>query len=243
MTGQYWETRFFGRLKLPQNDAQNDAIAFAFPADNRVMSAFEFLARAPRGDPYPTAWFITIMYFVVAGLCFWAGKKEKERSIGRARKWMAPTFWYVMVGLMIALGFNKQLDLQSDLTEMGRQLAAEEGWYGSRRVVQAIFIFFFAAGAIAAVVGAAWFMRDLWKRYRMAFAGIIYLCTFVIIRAASFHHIDNFLYHLPIGQFWVNTFFELGGEVIIGWAAYKAATNEPAQPKYESFEKRVSIRR
>src|SRR5437763_1622956 len=45
------------------------------------------LAKAPRGDPYPTAWLITVAYFVAAGLCFWAGRREKQESIGRARRW------------------------------------------------------------------------------------------------------------------------------------------------------------
>jgi hypothetical protein len=199
------------------------------------------LAKAPRGDPYPTAWVITVAYFVAAGLCFWAGRKEKQESLGRARRWHAPVFWFTLCGLMVALGFNKQLDLQSDLTEMGRSMARSEGWYENRRVVQAIFVLLFAAGAIAAVAGAIWFMRDLWKRYRLAFIGIIYLCAFVIIRAASFHHIDTLLYHLPGMQYWVNTILELGGNVTVGYAAYRAAT-QTHETKYQAFEKRVRIR-
>jgi hypothetical protein len=200
------------------------------------------LAKAPRGDPNPIGWTITVAYFVVAGLCFWAGRREKEQSLGRARQWHAPVFWFTLCGLMVALGFNKQLDLQSDLTEVGRSVARSEGWYENRRIVQAIFVFLFACGAIAAVAAAAWFMRDLWRRYRLAFIGIIYLCTFVIIRAASFHHIDTLLYHLPGAQYWVNTFLELGGNAILGYAAYQAATATPPQQEYRAFEVKVRIR-
>jgi len=209
-----------------------------------MMDLFTQLAPAavPRGDFYFTAWVITIAYFVAAGMCAWAAKKEKEQNIGRARKWMAPVFWYTMLGLLIVLGINKQFDFQSDLTGIGRRLARSEGWYEYRRVVQAIFIVIFALGAVAAVAGAAWYMRDLFNRYRTAFIGIIYLCAFVIMRAASFHHMDVLLYGPKGDGFIVNTFLELGGICLIGYAAWKAATMKPPQPKYQSFEKKVSIR-
>ena len=48
-------------------------------------------------------------------------------------------------------------------------------------------------GPIGAAVGAgAYYMRDVWRRYRLAYVGIIYVVVFVIIRAASFHHVDQF---------------------------------------------------
>jgi len=209
-----------------------------------MSSVFEtfVLAKAPRGDPGFVPWMTTFAYFVCAGLCFWAGRKEKERSLGRGRRWHAPVFWFTLCGLLVALGFNKQLDLQSDLTEVGRSMAKSEGWYENRRVFQAIFVFIFGCGAVAAVVGAMWFMRDLWRRYRIAFVGIIYLCTFVIIRAASFHHIDTLLYHLPGAGWLVNTFLELGGNVIIGYAAYQAAQEPTSSTVYQAHESKVRIR-
>jgi cytochrome bd-type quinol oxidase subunit 2 len=199
------------------------------------------LAKAPRGDWTVIAWVITFAYFGAAGLCFWAGRREKEESLGRARRWHAPVFWFGLCGLMVALGLNKQLDLQSDLTELGRWFFRREGIYESRRAYQAVFVLLFAVLAVGAVVAAMWFMRDLWRRYRLAFVGIIYLCAFVIIRAASFHHIDTVLYHIPVIGSSVNTILELGGNVLIGWAAYRAAT-ERHEDQYRIHEKRVSIR-
>lgn len=205
-----------------------------------VLATLWLLAKPPRGDPGIVPWIITLVYFVAAGLCIWAGRAEKARSIGRARRWHAPAFWFVLGGLLIALGFNKQLDLQSDLTQVGREMARSEGWYEHRRVIQAIFVVLFAAGAVAAVAGAIWFLRDLWTRYRLAFVGIIYLCAFVIIRAASFHHIDTLLYHTGLGGL-VNTTLELGGNVLIAVAAWHA-TREPPEQRYRAFEVKVKVR-
>jgi hypothetical protein len=42
-------------------------------------------------------------------------------------------------------------------------------------------------------------------------------------------------------QYWVNTVLELGGNVTVGYAAYRAAT-QTHEMKYQSFEKRVRIR-
>src|SRR5213595_770462 len=109
-----------------------------------ALTDFFILAKAPRGDVGFIPWLITFAYFVAAGLCFWAGRKEKSQSLGRARRWNAPIFWFTLCGLLVALGFNKQLDLQSDLTEVGRSMAKSEGWYENRRVFQGIFVFLFA---------------------------------------------------------------------------------------------------
>ena len=200
------------------------------------------LGNATRGDPNPIGWLTTFAYFYVCGLSFWAGRREKEEAVGRARARHAPLFWFGLSVILLMLGFNKQLDLQSDLTNIGRSMAKSEGWYENRRVYQFMFVAFFATAAIAAVGAAIWFMRDVWRRYRLAFVGIIYLCTFVIIRASSFHHIDVFLYHLPGAGYWVNTFLELGGNVILGYAAYRAATQEERPGYNRAYETRVGVR-
>jgi hypothetical protein len=207
-----------------------------------VWTDIQILAKVERGDQGFTPWLITVGYFVAAGLCFWAGRKERERSLGRARRLNAPVFWFSLFGVLVALGFNKQLDLQSDFTELGRSMAKDEGWYENRRIFQAIFVLFFAAAAIGAVAAAIWFMRDLWQRYKLAFVGIIYLCAFVIIRAASFHHIDTLLYHIEGVKYLVNTFLELGGIVIVGYAAYRAANPKIDGQVYRAYERKVRVK-
>ena len=192
------------------------------------------------GDPNPTAWVIVLAYFAGCGLCVWAGLKERENR-DRANEKLIPQFWFVLAGLLFFLGWNKQLDLQTLITQIGRDVAKKEGAYENRRPIQAVFVVFLALLGAGAVGAGMYYMRDVWKRYRLAYSGIIYLGVFVVIRAASFHHIDTFLYHLPGVKYWVNTILELGGNVIIGYAAYVAATQVYAA-KYRAFETRVKIR-
>jgi hypothetical protein len=123
----------------------------------------------------------------------------------------------MMVGMFL-LGVNKQLDLQTWLTQEGRDMARSEGWYGDRRPVQVVFIAVLAAMGVAGVVAVMWWLRGSLRRYRAAVVGIIYLVCFVIIRAASFHHIDRLL-HVGLDHVRVNHVLELGGIGFIGWGA------------------------
>src|SRR4051812_32221881 len=130
------------------------------------------------GDPNPTAWVIVVAYFVGCGMCVWAGIKERENR-DRANEKLIPQFWFVLAGLLFFLGWNKQLDLQTLITQIGRDAAKSEGWYENRRWVQGVFVLFFGLIGAGAVAAGIYFMRDVWKRYRLAYTGIIYLGVFV----------------------------------------------------------------
>jgi hypothetical protein len=153
---------------------------------------------------------------------------------------LLPTFWFALCGVMAFLGVNKQLDLQSCLTQVGRSVAQSGGWYEMRRVVQAIFVLLMALVGAAIVVGAYFYIRGAWQRYRIAFFGVIYLVTFVIIRAASFHHVDVLL-KLNLFGLHINHVLELGGIGLIGYAAWRA-TRQARPPQHQAFEKTVRIR-
>ena len=52
--------------------------------------------------------------------------------------------WFGLSILLLVLGINKQLDLQTLLTALGREIAQENGLYESRREIQLIFVILFA---------------------------------------------------------------------------------------------------
>jgi len=111
---------------------------------------------------------------------------------------------------MLALGVNKQLDLQTALGELGRGMAHAEGWYEVRRPVQVAFIL------LVLSVGV-WGLRALFQLaagqtggVNQVLWGAVFLACFVAVRASSFHHVDEML-----GWTWsgvrLNAFLELGG--------------------------------
>ena len=90
-------------------------------------------------DASPLAWMVVLAYLAGALACLWAARLTEP---GRDLR-----FWAGTAVLLILLGLNKQLDLQTLLTEAGRWMARQEGWYGSRRIAQAAFIVALAAAA------------------------------------------------------------------------------------------------
>jgi hypothetical protein len=153
---------------------------------------------------------------------------------------LLPTFWFGLCGVLVMLGVNKQLDLQTCFTQIGRDMAHSEGWYERRRIVQFIFVVVIFLMGVVILAAAYWYIRGAWQRYRIAFFGIIYIVCFVIIRAASFHHIDIFL-QSTLGGIYFNHILELGGIIFTGFAAWKAARELP-RPRVRAFEKTVRIR-
>jgi len=121
------------------------------------------------------------------------------------------------------LGINKQLDLQTLLTVLGRDIAQANGLYESRREIQLIFIILFARFCFSSFVALSWWLRDCWRRYWIPLLGVALLVSFVVIRAASFHHVDYLISKWRIiGPFWMKYIGELGGILIVGLGAVQS---------------------
>ncbi len=96
-----------------------------------------------------------------------------------------------------------------------------EGWYGRRRIYQALFIGVVAAAGLTAVGGVSWLAHRQWKKNILALLGTVFLYVFVLIRASSFHHVDAMLGWRFLGWKW-NWVLELGGIVMVALGALRA---------------------
>ncbi len=123
----------------------------------------------------------------------------KERSL-----------WLLIALMFIAFGVNKQLDLQTAFTEAGPIVAITEGWYAERQIVQIWFIAGVAIICILIGVGLLLLAWDASIAARVALAGMVAVLAFVLVRAASFHHIDRFTGERILGLKW-NWVLEMGG--------------------------------
>lgn len=161
------------------------------------------------GDP-------TIIGWVTVGL-YALGAWQSYRLVKRHSHLMEPreaTLWRILALGLLALGINKQLDLQSALTEIGRMIAVQQGWYVRRHEVQKEFIYTIAVCAGLAVAGAAIYARKVHAATVLALVGSVCLLAFVVLRAASFHHVDALINSEYIG-IKMNWLFEIGGICII----------------------------
>ncbi|HEX5658474.1 MAG TPA: hypothetical protein VFX59_14830 [Polyangiales bacterium] len=179
------------------------------------------------GDASSFGWVTVLAYFVAAGLALralWLHRAGAADGPSRA-SWppvrdeaLLARFWSLVMLAMVALGINKQLDLQSWFAEMGRDLAHDQGWYHRRRVVQGLFILAVGAGGGLATAALAYSLRRVLPRVMGAVVGLGALITFVIIRATSLHHIDALLGRGRIRLNWV---LELGGIGLIALSALR----------------------
>lgn len=161
-------------------------------------------------------WVTVVAYFVAAVLC-WAAIRARGGESRELRR-----FWVVLTVLMCALGVNKQLDLQSALTDIGRWMAMEQGWYENRRHVQKAAIVVVALIGLTGLLGVVWLLKRWTQTEVLALVGLVSLVTFIVIRAASFHKVDLLIGSRILGAR-VNWILELGGIVLIAVAAARAA--------------------
>jgi hypothetical protein len=137
------------------------------------------------GDPSVIGW-VTVAAYAAAALL-------SLRCARRASESLEFRFWVVLTAALLLLGINKQLDLQSLFTQTARDLAFAQGWYESRRLYQAAFIGFLIAGGLAVAGLLLWTARRLPLSTQIAAVGLVVLLVFVVIRGASFHHVDEML--------------------------------------------------
>jgi hypothetical protein len=122
---------------------------------------------------------------------------------------------------MAVLCLNKQLDLQSLFTDIGRTLATRWGWYDERRTIQLLFVIAAAAAGTAMVIYIASKTRSILRERKLLLFGLAFLLTFIVIRAASFHHVATVLAAEVLGVR-VNGILELTGILMIALSAARS---------------------
>ncbi len=143
------------------------------------------------GDVTAIGWAITLNYFYCVLLIFYMLQKLLPR-LAPAERSLYRQFWILVGALYLLLGINKQLDFQTILTDTGRCVSQLEGWYDVRRNFQTTAILSGILLCTASLFAIKWRFSQISNRLRLAFLGLGFTALFVVIRAASFHHLDQF---------------------------------------------------
>lgn len=165
------------------------------------------------GDPTLMGW-LTVAGYLIAAV-FSARAAAKAGGRGKRHE---TTFWWITAAALFVLAINKELDLQSLFTAVGKHIATTQGWYDARRQVQLSFIVAVAAAALVAALMMLRIARRSDAAVRLALSGLIFIGAFVVIRASSFHRIDHWLGTGPLELRWI-WILELGGIAIVAVAA------------------------
>lgn len=159
------------------------------------------------GDPTIGGWVTVALYLIATILCWITARRIAQHYPERR-------VWFFLSLLFLCLGINKQLDLQSALTELGRVIAFHQHWYDQRQTVQVIFILVVAIAGTGMILSLLFLARRSPMPTLLALAGTTLVIAYVLIRAASFHHIDHFIGETVLGFRW-NWVIEMGGISVV----------------------------
>lgn len=164
------------------------------------------------GDPTLAGWLITLSYLIAFGICIqvvsahnniFARKRSKQRLL-----------WVIISLLMLFLALNKQLDLQTLLTDIGKSIFEKSALHEDRRKYQTLFVLSVASIFVIAIFAIFIELLTVLKKHLLAIAGLGLIALFILYRAASIHHFADF-FEYEILSFQFRDFVEISGIILI----------------------------
>jgi hypothetical protein len=152
------------------------------------------------GDPTLTGWIIVFAYFMTAAAALTLFLSQKLTESDRI-------YWLILSILLTFLGINKQLDLQTLFTQVGKEFVTSIGLYSYRLLIQLpiaiifISVMILFGNKIARIPSSNPMIRAI------STGGTILLLIFIAIRTLSMHHIDHLL-SISLYNFALNQFLE-----------------------------------
>lgn len=164
------------------------------------------------GDPTLVGWLTVVIYAVAALYCLRV-VRNRERLFSQQVKRQV-FLWRLLAVVLVLLCINKQLDLQSLLTDTARYYFKQHDLYDQRWLFQKLLILSMLAMSVLTFITGVIIYRNVLRPNVLAIFGIVFLMAFVVIRASSFHHMD-LLISTTIAGFKMNWLLELGGLALI----------------------------
>ncbi len=165
-----------------------------------------------------TLWVASLMpslgSWITAALYFWGAYSCRATAIRLKVGSLETGAWTAIALLLALLGVLELLQLQPFVTNFGRSIAIDEGWYWHRQGIQAAFTKIGAATTVVVSLGLLLSARrtSLECAIALACAGMIF--GFIFVRAVSLHQVDALLLRTTFGLHW-SRIPELAGSVII----------------------------
>ena len=132
--------------------------------------------------------------------------------------------WSLMVVFLLAMGFNKQLDLHQGIWNWTRQVAKAQNWAEHRQTVHLVFVGSVGLLGVAVLAGLRHVLADAWRHHRPALFGLLMLLSAVVLRLMTLRAFEKWYgwrlhWHL-------NWAVESCGLVLIVWGALRCLRGE-----------------
>ncbi len=164
-------------------------------------------------------WVVFVGYLVTAllsGLCMRAAVRAAEPGIGVRT-------WGLMVGFLLAMAFNKQLDLHRGVWEWAKEVAKAQSWAEHKFTVHLIFVGCLGVVGLIIAIGLRHVLADAWRQHRPALFGVLALVAAVVLRLMTLPAFGKwFGFRL---QWNLNWTLELVGLALIAWSAVRCIAN------------------
>lgn len=158
----------------------------------KVLEIFEFINWRPGiGDPSVIGWATVFTYAIACVLSYRVYILGDRIFIIMQNK--QKRLWLSISLVMLLLCLNKQLDLQSLFTDIGRYFFQKFELYQARRKYQLLFVVSILTVSMSSVLYVITLYRKVLCAHLVALLGVMFVLTYVIIRAASFHHVDRLI--------------------------------------------------
>ncbi len=152
-------------------------------------------------------WLIELIYFFVSISCWRLARKLALKHASASNEHHV---WQGIAALFLVLCVSKQLGLETALTDASRNLALSEGWYKQRQGVQLAVIVLVIVSCIFAGTILLMRMRNVPRSTLFALVGATFVVAFLMVRAVSFHPVDQFMGEQILGLHW-SWLLQMGG--------------------------------
>jgi hypothetical protein len=140
------------------------------------------------GDPTVLGWTTFALYLIASILSFRIASASRLTGSASFRH-----IWGLIALMLVGLGVNKQLDLQTLIIQLARQVAFIGHLYEYRFALHALF--FLGLMFLLAVVLFRWWtkLRLFSRQLPMAATGCAFVLSYIMVRAASIDRVDRLI--------------------------------------------------
>jgi hypothetical protein len=180
-------------------------------------------------------WLTVVAYLVAACLAYFAHRNYQDAAnrhisfdshVAENHRRVA-RLWIVGATALLLLGFSRQTPYLARLLDALRILAIQQAWYEERHRYQALFIGVIVALGLLGITLTLYWLRPVIRPVMVAVLALNFIVAFFIIRATSFHPIDQFW---GVGNLHWNRIFELGGIGAVALTAHLARRSVRSPP-------------
>jgi hypothetical protein len=152
--------------------------------------------------------------WITAALYFWGAQSCRATAIRLKVGSNETRIWAAIAVLLVVIGVSELLQLGPAITNVGRSIAFDEGWYSHRRGIQTALT---EISATITVVFSLWLLfsaRRTSLECAIAVASTAMIVGYLFVRAVSLHQVDALFLRTTFGLHW-NRIPEFAGSVII----------------------------